>query len=65
MSEYSYVEQPILTWLCGEAPVAYKAGGLGWKCRDENGKSGTLLGADRVGHPAHAGRPPPAPRGGG
>lgn len=35
MSEYSYVEQPILGWLCGE-PVAKKgAAGLGWTYRDE------------------------------
>ena len=36
MSEYGYVEQPILTWLCGEPkPPEYGAGGLGWTYRDE------------------------------
>ena len=35
MSEYGYVEQPILNWLCGEAEGAYRAGGLGWTYRDE------------------------------
>jgi type I restriction enzyme R subunit len=35
MSEYSYVEQPILTWLCGEPKVEYRAGGLGWTYQDE------------------------------
>ncbi|MDD5559687.1 HsdR family type I site-specific deoxyribonuclease [Candidatus Methylomirabilis sp.] len=35
MSEYSYVEQPILTWLCGEPKATYRAGGLGWTYRDE------------------------------
>ncbi len=35
MSEYSYVEQPILTWLCGEPTVDYEARGLGWTYRDE------------------------------
>ena len=36
MSEYSYVEQPILTWLCGESkPPGYGVGGLGWTYRDE------------------------------
>src|ERR1700733_9662135 len=36
MSEYSYVEQPILTWLCGEPkPPEYAASGLGWTYRDE------------------------------
>lgn len=36
MSEYGYVEQPILGWLCGE-PKAPKYGdrGLGWTYRDE------------------------------
>jgi type I restriction enzyme, R subunit len=36
MSEYSYVEQPILGWLCGEqnAPQ-YGEHGLGWTYRDE------------------------------
>src|SRR5437773_2898431 len=37
MSEYSYVEQPILTWLCGESkPPGYGVGGLGWTYRDES-----------------------------
>ena len=35
MSEYSYVEQPILTWLCGEPKGKYEARGLGWTYRDE------------------------------
>ena len=35
MSEYSYVEQPILTWLCGEPKATYRTGGLGWTYRDE------------------------------
>ena len=35
MSEYSYVEQPILGWLCGEPKATYGAGGLGWTYRDE------------------------------
>ena len=36
MSEYSYVEQPILSWLCGEPKAPkYGAGGLGWTYRDE------------------------------
>lgn len=36
MSEYSYVEQPILGWLCGEPKAPkYGAGGLGWTYRDE------------------------------
>ena len=35
MSEYSYVEQPILTWLCGESKEKYVTGGLGWTYRDE------------------------------
>src|SRR5579872_5941641 len=36
MSEYGYVEQPILTWLCGEPSAPkYGAGGLGWTYRDE------------------------------
>jgi type I restriction enzyme R subunit len=36
MSEYRYVEQPILGWLCGEPkPPEYGAGGLGWTYRDE------------------------------
>ena len=36
MSEYGYVEQPILGWLCGE-PQSPKYGdrGLGWTYRDE------------------------------
>src|SRR5205807_5584299 len=36
MSEYGYVEQPILTWLCGEPQAPkYGVGGLGWTYRDE------------------------------
>ena len=36
MSEYRYVEQPILGWLCGEPkPPKGGAGGLGWTYRDE------------------------------
>lgn len=36
MSEYGYVEQPILTWLCGESKAPkYGSGGLGWTYRDE------------------------------
>ena len=35
MSEYGYVEQPILNWLCGEPAATYRVGGLGWTYRDE------------------------------
>jgi type I restriction enzyme R subunit len=36
MSEFSYVEQPILTWLCGELNAPKQgAAGLGWIYRDE------------------------------
>ncbi|HEY4884102.1 MAG TPA: HsdR family type I site-specific deoxyribonuclease [Myxococcales bacterium] len=35
MSEYKYVELPILGWLCGEPKTEYGAGGLGWRYRDE------------------------------
>jgi type I restriction enzyme R subunit len=35
MSEYTYVEQPILTWLCGEGKTPYRTRGLGWTYRDE------------------------------
>ena len=35
MSEYGYVEQPILKWLCGESEPPYHAGGLGWTFRDD------------------------------
>ena len=35
MSEYGYVEQPILNWLCGESKGTYHVGGLGWTYRDE------------------------------
>lgn len=35
MSEASYVELPILGWLCGEPKAKYGAGGLGWTFRDE------------------------------
>src|SRR5258706_8894258 len=36
MSEATYVEQPILNWLCGEPKPEYKAGGWGWTYRDED-----------------------------
>ncbi|MYG36050.1 MAG: type I restriction endonuclease subunit R [Gemmatimonadetes bacterium] len=35
MSEYGYVERPILDWLCGERKATYRVGGLGWTYRDE------------------------------
>ena len=35
MTEYGYVEQPILNWLCGEPRATYHVGGLGWTYRDE------------------------------
>ena len=35
MSEYGYVERPILNWLCGEPKATYRVGGLGWTYRDE------------------------------
>ena len=35
MSEYGYVEQPILGWLCGEPIAKYGSVGLGWTYRDE------------------------------
>ena len=35
MSEYGYVEQPILDWLCGDSGGTYPMGGLGWTYRDE------------------------------
>lgn len=35
MSEYTYVEQPILGWLCGEPKAKYGARSLGWTYRDE------------------------------
>lgn len=35
MSEYGYVEQPIIGWLCGEPKAKYGAGNLGWTYRDE------------------------------
>ncbi len=35
MSEYSYIEQPILGWLCGEPKAKYGARSLGWTYRDE------------------------------
>ena len=35
MSEYGYVEQPILNWLCGEPRGTDRVGGLGWTYRDE------------------------------
>ena len=34
MSEYAYVEQPILDWLCGESRGTSQVGGLGWTYRD-------------------------------
>lgn len=37
MSEYSYVEQPILAWLCGDSTG--KEVGLGWTYRDETAMS--------------------------
>ena len=35
MSEYSYVEQPILNWLCGDPKTVDDVGGLGWTYRNE------------------------------
>lgn len=35
MSEYAYVEQPIIGWLCGEPKAKYGARSLGWTYRDE------------------------------
>lgn len=35
MSEASYVEIPIIGWLCGEPKGKYGGEGLGWKYRDE------------------------------
>ena len=35
MTEYGYVEQPILNWLCGEPSGTCHAGGLGWTYRDD------------------------------
>ena len=35
MSEYGYVELPILNWLCGKPEATYRVGGLGWTYRDE------------------------------
>jgi type I restriction enzyme R subunit len=35
MSEYGYVEGPILEWLCGEPKPEGQAAGLGWTYRDE------------------------------
>ncbi|MGC3975636.1 MAG: HsdR family type I site-specific deoxyribonuclease [Nitrospira sp.] len=35
MSEYGYVEQPILGWLCGEPRARYGARSLGWTYQDE------------------------------
>jgi type I restriction enzyme R subunit len=35
MSEYAYVEQPIIGWLCGEPRAKYGARSLGWTYRDE------------------------------
>lgn len=36
MSEYAYVEQPILGWLCGVPKAKYGARNLGWTYRDED-----------------------------
>ena len=36
MSEYGYVEQPILNWLCGYSGTTYHVGGLGWTYRDSS-----------------------------
>ena len=33
MSEYTYVERPILHWLCGDSEAGYDVGGLGWTYR--------------------------------
>ena len=35
MSEYGYVEQPILNWLCGDSKDTSQVGGLGWTYRDD------------------------------
>ena len=35
MSEYGFVEQPILNWLCGEPRAIPPVGGLGWTYRDD------------------------------
>ena len=35
MSEYGYVEQPIIGWLCGEPETKYGRRSLGWTYRDE------------------------------
>jgi type I restriction enzyme R subunit len=35
MSEFGYVEQPILGWLAGEPRATYGGTGLGWTYRDE------------------------------
>ena len=35
MSEYGYVEQPILAWLCGEPKSKYDTVSLGWTYRNE------------------------------
>jgi type I restriction enzyme R subunit len=35
MSEYGFVEQPILGWLCGESKANFGERGLGWIYRDE------------------------------
>ena len=35
MSEYGYVEQPILNWLCGDSNDTSQVGGLGWTYRDD------------------------------
>ena len=35
MTEFGYVEQPILGWLCGEPKAKYGARSLGWTYRDE------------------------------
>jgi len=40
MSEYGYVEQPILTWLCRQPLGEYTAKGLGWTYREEEAMAG-------------------------
>lgn len=39
MSEYGYIEQPILGWLCGEPKEKYGPRSLGWTYRDEQAMS--------------------------
>ena len=35
MSEYGYVEEPIIGWLCGEPKTKYGRRSLGWTYRNE------------------------------